>query len=173
MIIEDVMKDLEQAMWIRRHMQRTWTSALSALLSLVLAVAPIAAQIVMSAHAHTASADAAVPHHGHEHHSVGGHGHSDHAMNDRDQVGNYAPGHHDDAAVVEASEAQSPASQHDHSGPHDGCCGTFCHSAVALLAVPRMQRHVARPIYAWSAMQQLAAIDPDQPQRPPSRSLSL
>ena len=175
MIRKTAIKDFEQVMWIRRHIQRTWTSALSALLSLVIAVAPIAALIVMSAHAHAASFDAALPHHGHEHRgSVGGHGHADHATNEHDHVGNNAPGHHrHDAAGVEAAEAQSPAGQHDHGGgTDDGCCGTFCHSAMALLAAPQMPEFVTRASYGWSTMQQLAAVDPDLPQRPPSSSLS-
>jgi hypothetical protein len=169
-------------------MQSTWRVALSALLTLVIAVAPLLAQVVMASHAHAASlSPASAAKHGHHRHSdstsviVGGHNHGVHsnAVHSHDHAD--APGHSHEPADVEPMVGHSsggaqgaPMGHHDHSdGPNAGCCGAFCHSLYVLAASAPITHALVRPTLAWSNLRLLAAVSPDQPQRPPSHPLSL
>jgi hypothetical protein len=142
-----------------------WRIALSALMTGVLALAPLAAQVVMSSRAHAAPHGAA----GHSHDN--GHGHNqDHAAHSHAHShhhdGDQPAGHHHDGPVADHGTAPSSSGHHDHGGGNDtGCCGAFCHSTFFLTVLPQM------PGFAVGLS--FAGVEPGQPQRPPSRLLSL
>ena len=148
-------------MQIRPTTGWAWRIALSALLTLVLAVAPLAAQIVMSSHVH--AAEPASPGglvHIH-HHDAGTTPHHSHASHDH---GALASHHHHPDGVPQ------PVQHDDGSG---FCCGTFCHSACVMMSVLQVRHPVVRPSFERQLFQRFAAVDPDQLQRPPSVHLSL
>ncbi len=150
--------------------RQTWRVALAALLTLVLAVAPLAAQFVMASHAHAAPHE----HGSHIHGISAGTQLASHAGIGHHHHGDETPGHQHDSDAVNAGSTLPPVGQHDHGdGPGAGCCGTFCHSVFYLTASSSMPTNAIRPTYGWLILHPPAAFDPDQPQRPPSRLLPL
>ena len=129
-------------MRLRWKMRRTWRVALAALLTLVLAVAPLTAQFVMASHAYAAPRD----HGGHVHGISAGTHHASHVGIDHYHHVDQAPGHHHESALVDIDSTVVPVGQHDHGdGQGAGCCGTFCHSAFFLTACSAMPINVVRP----------------------------
>ena len=153
-----------------------WRIALSALMTVVLALAPLVVQMAMAAHAH-ATGHAAGHFHdnnhgqGHAHkHYHSGHAHAHGHLNHGDQ----SAGHSHDGAIVDQTPASTPAGNHDQGDcSYCGCCCTLCHAAVFLTTAPQVPCPAGRPSFPWLNSAILAAHDPGQPQRPPSRLPSL
>ena len=149
--------------------RQNWRVAFVALLTLVFAVAPMAAQGVMSANALSAPHQHTGLDHGV---SIVNHDHASHTAKGHHNHGIETPGHHD-AATGDIGSAPLPIGQdHDHDDGA-GCCGTFCHSVVDLPASTSMSAYESHPAYGWLFLHQRAAVDPDQPQRPPLHFLSM
>jgi hypothetical protein len=150
------------------------TVVLRALLSLVLALAPVLAQITMAGHA--AAADAAqataAPVHDHAVHEHAVHNHNhDHERAPVDPGADHHPGTLTNAAT-NAAACPSAHADHDNGGTA-GCCGTFCHSALALLSVPiAVHRRGPLAFNIFTGMR-TKSVGPDQPDRPPSVPQSL
>jgi hypothetical protein len=166
----------------QRYIRRTWRGVLSALLTLVIAVAPLAAQASMSATAHAAMH--AVPNGGHSHTAGAAIAHSHADESDHTHHGDLPgpqhlqvqpAGHHQHGNdTADLCSTLPPVGHHDHAdGAGAGCCGAFCHSAANLTAPPCIHVHTMRPTFTWLTGRLLVAVDPDQLQRPPSRLLSL
>jgi hypothetical protein len=154
-------------MRIAWHKRQTWRAGLSALLAVTVAVAPLVAQALMATHNHAdvllAGSHASSGHSGSEHvHSHSSHDH---------QHGDNAPEHSHEAG---AEASLGLIGHHDHAdGAGAGCCGTLCHSAFVLTAAVQLSDNTLRPTFEWANKALLAAVDPDQPQRPPSILLSF
>jgi hypothetical protein len=158
---------------------------LRALLSLMLAFAPLLAQVAMSGHAAatvmrqaiaSANLQSNTDHVGHAHtHDHGdaqaGTGHN------HDTLAAAVPANsdHDHGPTLNfADSAPCPNGHGNHdSGSDTGCCGTFCHSAIAILTVPRVRgQHGAAAFISFFGMPTDSVV-PDQPHRPPSVLVSL
>ena len=150
--------------------RQNWRAAFVALLTLVFAVAPMAAQSVMSANAlpaphQHAGLDRGV--------STGTHDHASHAATGHHHHGSETPGHNHDGATADSGAAPPPIGQHHDRGDGAGCCGTFCHSVINLPASILISTYEMHPAYGWLLLHQRAAVDPDQPQRPPLHLRSM
>jgi hypothetical protein len=170
-------------------MQRTWAGALAALLTLVIAVAPLAAPIAMSANADAAPRARSSNSHIHDHdardrrsgvlplsHAVqAAHSHKTDDSGHRHPAGHHQHHHHQhDGDVADTGVPLTLMSHHEHGdGPDAGCCGTFCHSVFFLTGSPYLAAHAIRASFPCLHVQRLTAVDPDQLQRPPARLLSL
>ena len=139
-----------------------WRGMIGSLLACALVLAPLAAQAKMAQHA---ASHAAGEHRSHDHSGAGSgpvaalaaHDHSDH---------NYA--------MARNSETPKTGQQHDHREHHDGsCCGTYCHSACISSVAEAAEPILHAGNYATFTPVNLAAVAPDQPQRPPSIPLSI
>jgi hypothetical protein len=144
---------------------RSLRRAVSALLMLVLALAPFEARVMMAAHAgsHDHPGSAAAPEMskaaGHHHQMTHDHhGSTGHEVVDGVSKGNSAP----------ATE------HHDHSGGPDGaCCGAFCHSACIEVAVLDIPNPMPTAVFERLVSAPLIAVVQGQLQRPPSPLLSI
>ena len=147
---------------------RSVRGALSALLVLVLALAPLEARFIMAAHSdsHEQTASASASPHDHTRHATG---HHDHKSHKHDIVV------HDDGVQAAVDDVTSLApEQHDHSGGPDGaCCGTFCHSACIEVAVVDIPGPPPSMAFARLTRTPLVAVVQGQLQRPPSNLLSI
>ena len=159
-------------------MQWAWRAALSALVTLVLAIAPLAAQVVMASQAHASGHEVGASHF-HEAHTnqavnqAVGHPNSAVAGHSHHHDGGGDPAHHHDEDGVVVNTSQDAADHHDHGGSGDAsCCGNFCHSAFCLTGVSVVAARNTRAIFNWANWVKLPSVDADQPQRPPSRLLS-
>lgn len=136
--------------------------ALSALLMLVLALAPFEARFMMAAHAgsHEQTASTSTSTHDHTQHATGHHDQASHNHN--------VLAHHDGVQAAADDVTGSAPEHHDHSGGPDGaCCGTFCHSAcidVAILDIPNPSPSMA---FDRLTATPLIAVAQGQLQRPP------
>ena len=140
-----------------RYMIDTWRGMIAALVVSLLVMAPLAAQAKMAHHA--ANIARTVEHTSHSHD-----GHSGTAM----------AAHHHDHAVAHDRVPTKSSQKHDHRSHHDGsCCGTYCHSACTADIVETMLPIALTTAYATFTPVSLAAVAPDQPQRPPSIPLSI
>lgn len=142
--------------------------ALSALLMLVLALAPFEARFMMAAHAgsHVDVGSARISTHDHTRHATG---HHDQASHKRGIM-------HDHQSVQTAvHDATSTAPEHHgHSGgPDDACCGTFCHSACIEIAGLDIPNPMPTTVFERLVSAPLLAVVQGQLQRPPSRLLSI
>jgi hypothetical protein len=153
---------------------------LRALLSLLFAFAPLLAQVAISGQAVAAPAHHAVApvnaqsHTGHDGHS---HDHGDDQAGS-DQSHDTSAAHGDDLATSDqdhrtttlsvADAAPCPSGHADHdNGADAGCCGTFCHSSMALLAVPLARHKHARAVFIAFSGMPTESVVPGQPDRPP------
>lgn len=140
--------------------------ALSALLMLVVALAPIEARFVMAAHVHAAPHEVAA-NDTHNHAAAklpGGH---DHHLTEHALVGKHV------AQTTADSSDVPPHGHNDHGKADGGCCGTFCHSACVQVVATSFERSLVSMTFDDSAVAALAATDPGQLQRPPSHLLSI
>jgi hypothetical protein len=153
-----------------------WRGALAALLALSLAFAPVAAQAVMASHAPAAAeiSHRSAGHAEHHGHLTGGEAaaHHDHA---------HAHDHGDAASLTNeafalaagsAGAAPCPQGHADHGNGDAGCCGTFCHTAIALFAVPQTAAVRVRAAFGSFSGMPTESVAPGQPHRPPSLLLS-
>jgi hypothetical protein len=145
---------------------------LRALLSLMLALAPLLAQTAMTGHASAAPQTAAAANHdtaGHAHHDQSGRDHSHHNHSDDDLV---TAGHSHDVAMPDVKRCPGGHGDHDNAGDV-GCCGTFCHSTMALLVMQLVNQQYCRSAFSSFAEMPTDSVAPEQPHRPPSVLLSL
>ena len=162
---------------------RVLRAALSALLVLVVALAPLEARILIAAHTHggvsTTSAvePADLPHHttqtstkDHEHHDHGG-------VKSSGKMLELVGSSRSSVAVVPdepPADTQHDHTQHDHSGSADGgCCGTFCHSACIEAAILSVPGPILIGRFTHISVGPFTAIAPGLLQRPPSIYLSI
>lgn len=169
---------------------RVLRAALSALLVLVVALAPLEARFLTAVHTHggvsttSAAEPADLPHHttqtstkdhehqdhGHEHHDHGGVKSSSKML---ELVGSSGSS----VAVVAdepPADTQHDHTQHDHSGSADGgCCGTFCHSACIEAAILNIPSPILIGRFTHIPVGPFTAIAPGLLQRPPSIYLSI
>ena len=140
-----------------RHMIDTWMGIVAALAVCVLVIAPLAAQAKMGLH--NANHAFMVEHTSHIHN-----GHS---------VTTLAAHRHDHGVAHDPVPTKTSQKQ-DHRSHHDGsCCGTYCHSACTADTLETMPLIALATAYATFTPVNLAAVAPDQPQRPPSLPPSI
>jgi hypothetical protein len=107
-----------------------WRSALSWVVALAFALAPLQAQALMAG-----ALSPAQPHDHQSQHQRPDHAHQahQHAQHEHHAATTHAHGaNHLRVAVAPKADPAAPVHHHDHgSAPHDGCCGTFCHTVMA------------------------------------------
>jgi hypothetical protein len=158
--------------------------ALRVLLSLVLGFAPLLAQAAMSGPPSASLAQHAIAsvalqsdsgHVGHDHndeYAVIGHSH-DITLAHGDTLASSDQDHRLPTPSV-TDAAPCPSGHGDHDNAADtGCCGTFCHSVTALLAVPSARHNHGRATFIAFFGMPTESVAPDQPHRPPSFLMSL
>jgi hypothetical protein len=151
---------------------------LRALLSLVFALAPLLAQMTMSGQVSAAARAVASSVHDHaEHahdHGASGTSHSDHEHSDHDYTTEELGRSHTSPNLKMPGVTPCPSGHGDHDNAGDaGCCGTFCHSAMALLALPTARHHYGCFVFGVFVGMPTDPVAPEQPHRPPASPLSL
>lgn len=145
---------------------RNFRHALSALLMLVLALAPFEARFMMAAHAGSHNGTASASASTHDQHATG---HHDQTSHDHGVLAQ------DDGVQIAVDDGAGTSHEHhDHAGGPDGaCCGTFCHSACIAVAVFDIPSLMPSTVFDQRASAPLIAVVQGQLQRPPSRLLSI
>jgi hypothetical protein len=156
---------------------------LRALLSLMLAFAPFLAQAAMSVHSIPAVVPQTIQTMATANHDHTGHDHGQAHEHLRDHAHDQMFTEHvttpDTGAVLANSDhdhgqasnvgTTCPSGHGNHDGGSDpGCCGTFCHSVIALLGVPRVSDQHGRSAFISFSGMPTESVVPDQPHRPPS-----
>ena len=140
-------------MAVAKHMVDTWKGIVAALIACVLVMAPLAAEAKMAHHA------------------------ANHVLaveNTHDHPATTVAAHHHDHTMAHDQVPTKSSQNHDHRGHHDGsCCGTYCHSACISTGAEAAEPILQAGTYATFTPVNLAAVAPDQPQRPPSNLLSI
>jgi hypothetical protein len=159
----------------QRSTGRWYQVVLRALLSLLLVFAPLLAQMAMTGHASAAHHSIAPSSNEHAYE----HGQSDatqhnHAHSFTTVEAEDAANHDTNPTAALTGSTHCPSGSGDqHNAGDAGCCGTFCHSSMALLAVPvSNHRHGGSAFISFAGMP-TESVAPEQPHRPPSILLSL
>ncbi len=141
--------------------------AVNALLSLVLALAPLLSQMSMAEQVHATpyAVDPSVSEHA---------GHDYEQAHDQSDASHHNQGAAEKTARIEAgpnTPCQGWRGTHDSAGEM-GCCGTFCHSIMALLAMPNASHQYERCAFISFVGMPTDTIPAEQPHRPPSILMS-